>query len=173
MAILCKEAAKSLVENNSNLEIIGPLFRNTDVIVKKSEQIEKIAIQQSKLFHEEYLQAEYPQAQIFQTNRTALSYAYESNQVDAILVDLAKSGSLDGLREYPELGDTFVLVAVRGYREQAEFKRFVRIYNKAVDILNEDTMERNRQIERYTDLKEADKEGWKVEILKITEQKES
>ena len=62
MAILCKEAAKSLVENNSNLEIIGPLFRNTDVIVKKSEQIEKIAIQQSKLFHEEYLQAEYPQA---------------------------------------------------------------------------------------------------------------
>ena len=89
------------------------------------------------------------------------------------MVDLAKSGSLDGLREYPELGDTFVLVAVRGYREQAEFKRFVRIYNKAVDILNEDTMERNRQIERYTDLKEADKEGWKVEILKITEQKES
>lgn len=173
MAILCKEAARTLVENNSDLEIIGPLFRNTDVIIKRDEKIQKIAIQQSKFFHKDYLHEEYPGADVFQTNRTALSYAYESSQVDAVFLDIAKSGSLKGIREYPDLGDTFVLVAVKGYQEQPEFKKFMKVYNEAVEILNKDSVERNLQIEMYTDLKEADKKVWKVEILKIEERKES
>ena len=144
MAILCKDAAKTLVENNKDLEIVCPLFQNTDVIVKKNEHIKKIAIQQSKFFHEEYLLSIYPESLIIQINRTALSYAYESKQVDAVFIDIAKSGGLEGIREYPDLGDTFVLVAVK-----------------------EDVAKRNSHIARYTDLKEVDGETWKVKLLKI------
>ncbi|EHI54690.1 hypothetical protein HMPREF9333_02150 [Johnsonella ignava ATCC 51276] len=167
MAILCKDAAKTLVENNKDLEIVCPLFQNTDVIVKKNEHIKKIAIQQSKFFHEEYLLSIYPESLIIQTNRTALAYAYESKQVDAVFIDIAKSGGLEGIREYPDLGDTFVLVAVKGYKDSSDFKAFAKVYNEAVDILNEDVAKRNSHIARYTDLKEVDGETWKVKLLKI------
>ncbi len=167
MAILCKDAAKTLVENNQDLEIVCPLFQNTDVIVKRNEHIKKIAIQQSKFFHEEYLLSIYPESLIIQTNRTALAYAYESKQVDAVFIDIAKSGGLEGIREYPDLGDTFVLVAVKGYKDSSDFKAFAKVYNEAVDILNEDVAKRNSHIARYTDLKEVDGETWKVKLLKI------
>ena len=167
IAILCKDAAKTLVENDNDLEIICPLLQNTDVIIKNNEHIEKIAVQQSKFFHEEYLLNKYPDSEIIQTNRTALLYAYESKQVDAVFIDIAKSASPEGIREYPDVGDTFVLVAVKGYRESADFKEFAKTYNQAVDVLNKDMSERNRHISRYTDLKEVDEETWKVKLLKI------
>ena len=167
MAILCKDAAKTMVENNQDLEIVCPLFQNTDVIVKNSEHIQKIAIQQSKFFHEEYLLSKYPESFIIQTNRTALAYAYESKQVDAVFIDIAKSGSLEGSREYPDLGDSFVLVAVKGYKDSSDFKTFAKVYNEAVDILNEDREKRKSHIIGYTDLKEVDEETWKVKLLKI------
>ena len=167
MAIHCKDAAKTLVESDSDLEIVCPLFKNTDVIVKKSEDIQKIAIQQSKFFHEEYLLKKYPGSEVVQTNRTALAYAYESRQVDAVFIDIAKSGSLEGIREYPELSDTFVLVAVKGYKDSPDFKAFAKIYNETVDILNEDDTKMKSHIARYTDLKEVDEKTWKVKLLKI------
>ncbi len=174
MAIMCREAARSLVENNSELEIICPLFRNTDIIIKKNTSIEKIAIQQSKFFHADYLYENYPDLrEILQTNRTSLAYAYESDQADAVFLDIARSGSLHGIREYPSVGDTFVLVARKDYCNTSEFEEFARIYNEAVDRLNENIEDRNAQIERYTDLKEVDEENWKVTILKIPKRNSS
>lgn len=168
MAILCKDAASNLTQSNSDLVVVCPLFQNTDVIIKRNDKIKSIAIQENKMFHEEYLRAKFEKTiEIHQTGRNALGYAYESGQVDAVFLDVAKSGTLYGEVDYPILNDTFVLVADKNYIGTKEYKNFVKAYNKAVNILNEDSLEMQRQIANYTNLKEERIKDWKVKLLTI------
>lgn len=172
MAIVCADSAKKFVENEVNFVIYCDLFRNTDVIVQKSNEIPKnIGVSYKKDYHLNIVSDYYSDANSTALMRNAMAYSLEKGDVDAILIDALKAVSLEGNKysasEYNDY-TTYVLLVNKDYMKTEDFKIFSKMYNRAVkDLQNEDRL--IKAVESFTKIQMSKEEVelWKTLNLMI------
>ncbi|MGL5440157.1 MAG: ABC transporter substrate-binding (seleno)protein SaoB [Filifactoraceae bacterium] len=173
MAIVCKDIAQSYVKINKDFEIQGILIKNSDLILKNKADVKKIGISKGRAYQKELVRSLYKEAEIMEVISSGLPYYMYSGKIDAILVDGLKALTLDGNFEYPNIEkDTYVLVINKKIKNTAEYKKFVKDYNEAVQLLS-DKNTLIGAIERYKGVKLSQKDkdviiSWNLKLQKVS-----
>lgn len=174
LAIICKNAAESFVENNKDFQIVSPLVQNSDVFILNNNKPKNIGITQNKKYQEELVKEYYKNSKAVSLMGSSLVYALEDNTVEGIVIDVIKSLSIDKQkiatstkRDY----DTYVLVANKEFMEKDLFNEFVNLYNSSVQELESEELFKN-QLEEYigkslTDKDMGDIKDWNLKFLQI------
>ena len=174
MAIICKEAADKFVKYDKNFEIVNPVVQNSDVFLLKDKNPKKIGYTQNRNYQLDLIKQYYKEAKSIPFISGGLAYALESNKVDGVIVDAIKSLSLEGTKLSTSINnsyDTYVLVVNKTFKESKSYKKFLKLYNKSVNDLQDKTIFKN-ELENYTDIKISDKDlgefkKWKLKFLQI------
>jgi hypothetical protein len=173
MAIICKEAAKSYMENVEGFEVISECVRNSDIFVMKKDNPKKIGMTQERNYQKDLIKKRFGEdVEIVPMMVGALPYALENGEVDAIIIDFVKGIHLKGKKEDTVVdGDytTYVLLARTEFKKTREFKKFVKIYNQSLEELMKDQKLLKNHFYDYakTDLEEGGLEKWKIKLLPI------
>lgn len=174
IAIICKNAAKQYVNATSGFEIVGTVVQNSDVFLLSNSNPKKIGIIQNRNYQSELVKKYYENVEISPLLGTALAYGLESNLVDGVVIDCIKSIGLEGTRKSTtELGDydTYVLVVSKKFKKSKAYSDFIKLYNKSVDALNNESTFKNT-LKEYKNIRNIDMEeirNWKLKFLKIKE----
>jgi hypothetical protein len=131
-AILCPDAALSLIEKDNRYVIIGPFVANSDVVVIRGEvKTGKIGIAQNHFYQAQIVKSLFgSQYEVTFLMPSALPYAYERGLIDGVVIDISPAGQLNGQRfsSRNESGDfvTYVLATRKDLQDKPEFKRLIR-----------------------------------------------
>jgi hypothetical protein len=142
-AIVCIDAADSLVEKDDRYSIIGPCLANSDqLIVKDPAKVQTVGIAQNHQYREDLVRKVLgPQCRVKLLLATALTYAYTGGSVDGVVIDVAEAFRLSGVRldTRRDSGDlvTYVLVASKNFRESSAFDPFITVFREAAAELND------------------------------------
>jgi hypothetical protein len=140
-AILCPDAARSLLEKDSRYVIIGPCVANSDVIVVRGEdKTGKIGIAQNHIYQAEFVKSLFgTKYEVTFLMPSALPYAYERGLIDGVVIDVSPSGQLTGqtLSTRNDSSDvvTYVLAVRQDLQNTPEFTRFIRDFSEAATEL--------------------------------------
>jgi hypothetical protein len=140
-AILCSDAAQSLLEKDNRYIIIGPCVANSDVIVIRDKiKTGKIGISQNHFYQTEIVKSSFgSKYELVFLMPSALPYAYEKGLVDGVVIDIEQAALLPGqtLSSRSVSGDavTYVLAARKDYQNQPGFIKFVQGFSEAADDL--------------------------------------
>ncbi|MEG0857869.1 MAG: ABC transporter substrate-binding (seleno)protein SaoB [Terrisporobacter sp.] len=174
LAIVCKDAAKSFVENNKDFQIVAPLVQNSDVFILNKDKPKTIGITQNKDYQEELIKKYYKNSKAVSLIGSSLMYALENNTVEGVVIDGIKSLSIDK-EKIPTSNkndyDTYVLVANKDFMKSDLFLKFIKLYNNSVKELENKKVFRN-ELEEYigkslTDKDMGDIKDWKLKFLQI------
>jgi hypothetical protein len=117
-AVVCVDAAKSLIRKDDRYMIIGPCLVNSDLLVVHGDpdRAQTIGVSQDHLYQEVIIgNLPGPGKQAVPMASTALAYAYEKGDVDGVVIDIEEALKLSGtkLSSGGNNGDviTYVLVA--------------------------------------------------------------
>ncbi len=128
LAIMCPDAAASLIEKDGRFEIVTPSLVNSDIVVTKAGQApKKIGIAQNRnhqvkivadLFGEDCVTAPMLLA--------AIPYAYEKNAVDGVVVDALRGFTMNGDKLPATTGEldehvTYVLVVNKSFKPDPRY----------------------------------------------------
>lgn len=172
MAIVCADSAKKFVENEVNFVIYSDLIKNSDIIVKKSKETpSKVGVSFKKDYHLSIVNDFYEDANTVTLMRNSMGYSLEKNQVDAIVIDLIKGISLNAYKENASSFKdytTYVLLVNKDYMKTKDFKTFIKIYNKAVNDLQDRNLLKEH-IESFMNYKfdREEEKLWKTLNLRI------
>lgn len=173
MAIICKEAAKSYLENVEGFEVVSQCVKNSDIFVMKKDDPKKIGMTQERKYQKDLIKKRFGEdVEIVPMMVGALPYALENGEVDAIIIDFVKGIHLKGKKEDTVVdGDytTYVLLARTEFIKTREFKKFLKIYNESLEELMKDQKLLRNHFHDYakTDLEEGGLEKWKIKLLPI------
>lgn len=170
MAIVCKEAAKIFIEaSEGDFVVIGPVMRNTDVIVTANEPVRHTAMTENKHYQKELLDQRFGRTETSFLKVTGLPYALSGKEVDAAILDWSKAMQMNFHAEPASLADydTFVLVANKDITETGPYRRFLSAYGEAVDALA-DRQTLRSQVLSWTgiDINEKGWDEWKIQLVK-------
>lgn len=175
MAIVCKEAAKEYLRNVEGFELVSPAAMNSDIFIIKEEEPKIIGMTQDRDYQRDLIKKRFGQdVKIEEIMVSALPYALEKGEVDAIIIDFIKGVHIDGIKESTLLdkdNTTYVLIANKEFMKTKEFKRFIGKYNESLEELLKDKKLMERQFLSYTkaQLGKGGLEKWKVKLLNIGE----
>jgi hypothetical protein len=117
-AVVCVDAAKSLIEKDDRYVTIGPCLANSDLLVVRGnpDKTQKIGVSQDHLYQETIIDNLLGTGhQSIPMASTALAYAYEKGDVDGVVTDIEEALKISGtkLSSGGNKGDviTYVLVA--------------------------------------------------------------
>lgn len=174
IAIICKDAAKEYIKNDTNFEIVGPVVKNSDIFLIGNDNPKTIGVVQNRNYQYDLVKKHYKDAEVVPLIGTGLGYGLESGLVEGIVVDVMKSLGLKGTRvstadlfEY----ESYVLVVNKKFKENDSYRDFIKLYNMAVkELQNKNTFK--KALENYKDIKitNSDMEdmvNWKVKFLQI------
>lgn len=174
IAIICKDAAKQYVNTTSEFEIVGTVVQNSDIFLLKKNNPQKIGIIQNRNYQSELVKKYYENIKVSPLLGTALAYGLESNLVDGVVIDCVKAIGLEGEKKSTaELGDydTYVLVVNEEFKKNKSYSDFIKLYNKSVDDLKNETIFK-KALKEYKNIRNIDMEeirSWKLKFLKIEE----
>lgn len=172
-AVMCPNAARTLVEKDARYAVVGPCLINADVRVVRPENASpKVAVMQNRGYQADALQgAGVPLSDLAPMIPSGIPYALEKGFVGSGVVDVLTALRLAGGRESLSSADvtTYVLVVRRSFREGPEWAEFARLYDECVEELTSDPTEAIRGF-RNLELKREDFALWKklrVAFLKL------
>lgn len=172
MAIICKDAAKEYIKVDKNFEIVCPLIKNSDLLLKKGSNINKIGITQNRDYQKKLVNSMYENAEVVELIANALPYSIYSGIVDGAILDGVKVLGLEGDIEYPQIEEeTYVLVVNKNFKDKEAYRIFVDSYNESVNSLKDkkvliDTIEKYKGIK----LSKRDEDvikTWNLKFLEI------
>lgn len=142
VAVMCPDAAASLLEKDNRFEIISPCLVNSDiVIIKPGIKPQKIGISQNRNHQKQIVAELFGQACTTVTMLpSAVPYAYEKNAVDGVVVDALRGLNLTGEKLSSTNGDnehvTYVLVVNKDFKADPRYQEFLRLFEESVNELN-------------------------------------
>lgn len=178
VALLCSDAAEEFIKNNEEFEVVGPVVKNSDVLILNESNPKKIAVSQKRIKDSEIIKKKFKdQVEIVPTLHNILPYVLEKGEVDGVIIDAKNATFLNGYDEgaYEIIGEyiSYVMVVNKKFRGSKEFGNFIEIYNDGVDEINNDYNKLFHAIKLIYNTGEfSEKEAnlwkkWKVEFLKI------
>lgn len=167
LAVMCPDAAESLIEKDSRFEIAGPCLVNSDIaVVKPGAAPQKIGISQNRS-HQAQIAAD-----IFGQDCTtvpmlpaAIPYAYEKNEVNGVIVDALKGFTMTGdklVADGRQGGHaTYVLVVSKSFKEDPRYIEFLRLFKEGVEELNQpDVLLKEIKMYKNIDFTREEVEQW-------------
>ncbi|BAF58754.1 hypothetical membrane protein [Pelotomaculum thermopropionicum SI] len=162
LAVMCPDAAASLIEKDGRFEIAGPCLANSDiVVVKPGLTPRKIGVARNRS-HQAQIAAD-----IFGKGcaavpmlPSALPCAYEKSAVDGVVVDALRGISMEGekLSAGGATGHvTYVLVVSKRFKEDPRYREFISLFRESVDELNNPDILR-KEIGRYKNIELSQEE---------------
>lgn len=135
MAIICTDAADKFIEASDDFVLLGTVTENTDVLIKKDNNVKKIGLTSNKNYLSNFIREKYADAEIEYMSPHSFGYAYESGQIDGYVIDIGLINSyLEGEIENVSDSDygSNVIIANRKILKDKKFKEFLKSYNKMV-----------------------------------------
>lgn len=172
LAIICKDAANEYVKVDKNFEIVGVLIKNSDLLLKRNDNPQKIGITQNRNYQKKLANSMHKNSEIVEIISNALPYAIYSDIVDAAILDGVKVLGLEGDVEYPNIeSETYVLIVNKAFKYTDTYKSFVKLYNKSIQALNDKKVLINT-IEKYKEIELSQKDEdviktWNLKFLEI------
>lgn len=172
MAIVCKEAAITFIENVEEFEIVGPCVFNSDVIMLEGKEPVFVGVTQDRAYQKEIVRNYFGKVEVKEMMASALPYSLKNGNIDAIVVDIIKSYGIPGEKIRTDFnGDysSYVLIVNKEFRKTDDYKNFVSIYNASLDKLLRDEKEMEDHLKAYVGTKtlpSLDEFGVKLDFLK-------
>lgn len=142
IAVMCPDAAETLLEKDPRFEIVSPCLLNSDIVVVKSGLTpQKIGIAQNRT-HQIQIVADIFGASCAtaQMLPASIPYAYEKNAVDGVVVDALRGITMTGDRlPATNRGSdhiTYVLVVNKGFKDDPRYQQFLDLFQESVEELN-------------------------------------
>lgn len=142
LAVMCPDAAASLLEKDDCFEIVSPYLVNSDIVIIKSGVTpQKIGVSQNRSHQVQIVAELFGEACTTSTMLPAgLPYAYEKNAVDGVVVDALKGFNMTGDKLPATNGEsdhiTYVLVVNKDFKTDPRYQVFLRLFEESVDELN-------------------------------------
>ena len=168
VAIVCTDAADKFIEASDDFVLLGTVTENTDVLIKKDNNITKVGLTSNKNYLSNFIKEKYADAKIEYMNPHSFGYAYESGQIDGYVIDIALINSnLEGKIENVSDSDygSNVIIANRKILKDKKFEKFLKAYNKMVLEYNGNPNPDYFEFKFGKD--ERRNEIWKVKLKKI------
>ena len=168
VAMICTDAADKFIEASDDFVLLGTITENTDVLIKKDNNVKKIGLTSNKDYLSDFIREKYADAEIEYMSPHSFGYAYESGQIDGYVIDIGLINSnLEGEIENVSDGDygSNVIIANRKILKDKKFKEFLDSYNKMVLEYNKNPNPNYFEFKFGKD--ERRKEIWKVKLRKI------
>jgi hypothetical protein len=138
-AVVCVDAAESLIAADSRFTIVGPCIANSVLaVVRDTSIIRTIGIAQGRLYQTEIVKSLFgDECQTVSMSPLALGAAYESGQVDGVITDVEEATHLSGTRIAVADGEhdviTYMLVA---RKDLPELEYLAELFGGAATLLN-------------------------------------
>ncbi|MDD4237012.1 MAG: ABC transporter substrate-binding (seleno)protein SaoB [Desulfotomaculaceae bacterium] len=139
LAIMCPDAAESLLEKDDRFEIVSPCLMNSDiVVVEPGLTPNKIGIAQNRSHQAQIVAGLFGQdCATAPMLPAAIPYAYEKNAVDGVVVDALRGFTMTGDKLAGEAGHiTYVLVVNKNFKEDPRYQKFIDLFQQSVEELN-------------------------------------
>lgn len=146
MAVLCPDASAKFLGIDTNYFIVDSIVRGSNILVYFDENYDKdiepknIGYMNKRLLQETILKNVYPKASYYPMLSTALPYALEKKEVDAIFMDIILALKIRNAR-FKKINTNeidYYLVASKKLKDSNILNNFIKAYNNAVDdIQNE------------------------------------
>lgn len=168
VAMICTDAADKFIEASDDFVLLGTITENTDVLIKKDNNVKKIGLTSNKDYLSDFIREKYVDAEIEYMSPHSFGYAYESGQIDGYVIDIGLINSnLEGEIENVSDSDygSNVIIANRKILKDKKFKEFLDSYNKMVLEYNKNPNPNYFEFKFGKD--ERRNEIWKVKLRKI------
>ena len=145
LAIMCSDAARTLVDKDRRYEIVGPVMKNSDIFIVR-EDVDAgepvIAVSQKRRFQQDMVARRFgkrsrPEPML----HAAVPFAYARGVVHGAVMDIAKAFYLDGVFLCASVNDTdirtYVLVGKKTLNGGRQWQRFLESYNEAVEEMQD------------------------------------
>ncbi|MDD2554557.1 MAG: ABC transporter substrate-binding (seleno)protein SaoB [Desulfotomaculaceae bacterium] len=142
LAVMCPDAAASLLEKDGRFEIVSPCLVNSDiVVVRPGLAPQKIGVAQNRSHQEQIAASVFgPDVATAPMLPVSIPYAYEKNAVDGVVVDALRGFTMTGDKIPVPTGTaghiTYVLVVSKSFKEDPRYSEFVRLFRTSVEELN-------------------------------------
>ncbi|KAF1084174.1 hypothetical protein SPSYN_02578 [Sporotomaculum syntrophicum] len=144
LAIMCPDAAVSLIAKDNRFEIVSPSLVNSDIVVIKSGQApKKIGVAQNRN-HQVKIVADHFAGDCATVPMlpSAIPYAYVKNVVDGVVVDALKGLTMQGTKlpattNESEEHVTYVLVVNKSFKPDPRYHKFLRLFAESAVELNQ------------------------------------
>jgi hypothetical protein len=142
LAIMCPDAAASLLEKDGRFEIVSPCLINSDIVVARPGLTpQKIGVAQNRSHQEQIAIGVFgPEVAVMPMLLTAIPYAYEKNAVDGVIVDALRGFTLIGEKipapAWPGGHVTYVLVVNKSFKADPRYSEFITLFQASVEDLN-------------------------------------
>ena len=169
MAILCPDASAKFLGVDTNYFIVDSIVRGSNILVYFDESYENvdpknIGYMNKRLLQESILKNVYPNASFYPMLSTALPYALEKKEVDAIFTDIIlalkiKKAKFKMINTYKV---DYYLVASKKLKGSYTLNNFIKAYNNAIDDIQNDNILSN-MIGSYLGISDAkgETDTWK------------
>lgn len=147
MAILCPDASAKFLGVDTNYFIVDSIVRGSNILVYFDESYENvdpknIGYMNKRLLQESILKNVYPNASFYPMLSTALPYALEKKEVDAIFTDIILALKIKNAKFKMINTDKvdYYLVASKKLKGSDTLNNFIKAYNNAVDDIQNDNI---------------------------------
>lgn len=139
LAIMCPDAARTLVGKDQRFEIVGPVVVNADIFVIRpgGERPTAVGISQQREYQRRMVAARFGgRCAAVPMLHAAVPFAFARQEIDAVVVDITRAFSLAG-NFYPgRVNDrdlvTAVLVVRKTVKTDRHYRQFLAQYSDAV-----------------------------------------
>ncbi len=142
LAVMCPDAAASLLEKDGRFEIVSPCLVNSDIVVVRPGVIpQKIGVAQNRSHQEQIAAGVFgPDVATAPMLPAAIPYAYEKKAVDGVVVDALRGFTMAGEKKPAPAGSsghvTYVLVVNKGFKDDLRYSEFITLFQASVEDLN-------------------------------------
>ncbi len=142
LAVMCPDAAASLLEKDGRFEIVSPCLVNSDIVVVRPGVIPQIIGVAQNRSHQEQLAAGVfgPDVATAPMLPAAIPYAYEKKAVDGVVVDALRGFTMAGEKIPAPAGPsghvTYVLVVNKSFKDDLRYSEFITLFQASVEELN-------------------------------------
>lgn len=170
LAVMCPDAARALLERDSEYEMVGPVMMNSDVIITKSARpsgVLEVAVSLKRSYQERMLLTRFKgKARPVPMLHAAVPFAYSRGVIQGAVLDILQAVTLPGRLLPAPLGTedvvTHVLVVHRKIRRREAFRAFIRLYGEALEeIRDNDKLFKLLRGYGYPDFSREDLKTWK------------
>ena len=147
MAILCPDASAKFLGVDTNYFIVDSIVRGSNILVYfdesyKNVEPKNIGYMNKRLLQESILKNVYPNASYYPMLSTALPYALEKKEVDAIFTDIILALKIKDAKFKAINTDKvdYYLVASKKLKGSDTLNNFIKAYNKAVNDIQNDNI---------------------------------
>lgn len=143
IAVMCPDAAASLLEKDGRFEIVSPCLVNSDIVVARPGAApQKIGVSQNRSHQEQIAAAVFGQeAATAPMLPAAIPYAYEKKAVDAVVVDALRGFTMAGEKIPAPIVPggliTYVLVVNKSFKHDPRYQEFITLFQASVVELNQ------------------------------------